>query len=325
MRFLYALLLVAYMFVGRSPVVALPTTTSGTHVTGPISTPFDPPINTPTRYLFEKIQEKDGKSTRSWTTYDAVFAERPEGYRLTITPIDSGNDRERDKMSEAIYKRLNRIENRPFVVEIGDDLRISGIVDIDRLWNEIVTAVRETAKDPALGKKDRDIASFTAEFLLNMPKEARLAKLLEPVQPLVEFAGVQIDDASKPIPFETETASPLGGKIKMDGTISVLKADDAETEFAIVSQISRESLDAMLKVAVGQTDKHFGNSQPQSQPQLDKIVAALNRFEIVDRANYRLATENGMLIAYTNARSTVVKAQGESGRIQATWRLTRQR
>lgn len=318
MRVLFRfLVLIAALAVPHFSAPAAPTTADIAPVTGPLSIPFDPPIGQKLRYRAQKSDEKDGRARLSWEIYDASFQKVGDGYQLTITPVDSGTDGEKSAAQIAFENRIKELTKRPFVVKVTEDGTISGVVDEAKLWADIEKAVAAAVAE-SKDETERKALQFVSNMFKDMPPEARTGLLIKDLQPLVEFAAADLEEAADILPFEFETASAFNTKTTMEGTISVLGADEEVAVFSIVSRISPDSLKKM-------TSEMFSKLpvDPAKRKEAEASIAALKHMRHENRSEYMVSRTDGMLLKFTANEEISVEAEGKNDHRITTKTLTR--
>lgn len=87
------LIVIACLAIAGAPVHASPTLPAPAAPSAQIAViPFDPPLDAPLRYRWEKAVQRDGKTRMSWAVSDFRFEEQGDGFRLTVSPVGSGSN-----------------------------------------------------------------------------------------------------------------------------------------------------------------------------------------------------------------------------------------
>lgn len=316
--FVIALSIVFAPLLGLIPAIAAPTTADFAPIEGPLAIPFNPPTDRSLRYRWQEVKEEDGKSERSWHIYDARFSKAADGFELRITPIENGDDGDKSEAQKAVEKRLEGLIRKPYVVDLAEDGSIRSIVDEDKYFREIVTAF-EAALAESRDERDRKVLQFGVNMIKGLSAEARHNLMVEDLQPLAEFAAVDLEEAADILQFEFEAESIFNTKMPMDGTISVLGADDDVAVFSIVSRLAPEGVrkataNLMEKLLVDQ-------ATDASKAKMNSAIADM-RIDHETRSEYLVSRHDGTLINFTSSEKIIVDADGKSERRTTTKSLS---
>lgn len=303
--------------VGFGPVNAAPTTADVAAIEGPLAIPFDPPTDRSLRYRWQEVKEKDGKSERSWQIYDAKFAKSAGGFKLTITPIDNGDDGDKSQAQKAVEKRLADLMRKPYVVDLAKDGSIRAIVDEDKYFREIVEAF-QAALAESRDETDRKALQFGVTMIQGLSPEARHNLMIEHIQPLVEFASTDFEEAADILQFDFEAESLFNSKLPMDGTISVLGADDDVAVFSIVSRLAPEGAKKATAELLAKLAPELATS---ASAKMNAAIAGM-RFDHETRSEYAVSRHDGTLINFTSSEKINVEAEGKTERRITTKSLT---
>lgn len=316
--FLIVLSIILAPLIGLSPATGAPTTVDVAPIEGPLVIPFSPPTDRSLRYRWQEVEEKDGKSERSWHIYDAKFSKSSNGFELTITPIDNGDDGDKSESRKAIEKRLEDLSRKPYVVELEEDGSIRSIVDEDKYFREIVKAFEGAIAD-SKDEKDRKVLQFAMKLIQDLSAEAWHNLMLEDIQPLVEFAVADFEEAADILQFEFEAESVFNSKMPMEGTISVLGADDDVALFSIVSRLAPEGVKKATANLMEKLLPDQGTDASKS-----KMISAIAemRFDHETRSEYLVSRRDGTLIEFTSSEKITVDADGKTERRTTTKTLS---
>lgn len=268
--------------------------------------PFDPPLGGTLRYRWETAEQKDGETRMSWSVDSYRFEEAKDGYRLMVEPVSSGSN-EKDRAKLAFSKQLEELTKLPFVLRLNDNAEIVELERGDEYWAKIIQALRDVltrldSKRPGHGKMIEAIVGLYEK----MPAEARLAKLTEPIQPLVEFAGIETS-LGKPIIAAIETSSPLG-PVKREVAITLTRISDGFAHLTIRSSIPTAEL---KKLTASMFDRlNNGALKPEEIAKVKAQLALAKDFKAETVADYKISTEDGMLESF-HSTQTVTMAEGE--------------
>ena len=309
LRVLKSSLAAAFAITLLQPVMAAPAVpVAAPQPSTTVQILFDPPLDTVIRYRSEKTVQKDGKTDMSWSVSDYRFEETEQGYRLTVTPVSFGSN-ETDPARLAIMKRIDELTRRPFVLRLDADGAIEKLEDADFYWSTIFKVLKEE-----LAKGDSKAPNENAKKMIrqvlsvfeNMPKESRLALLTEDVQPLVEFANTEFD-TNEPISASVETASPFGGILNREVTISVRKVEGPIASLSIRTSIPRAEL---LKLVESMLSK-FEAFPPERRAEAEAGIAGLEGFRSDTAADYDVSVEDGMLERFRSTETIEVSDKAE--------------
>ncbi|MES2903678.1 MAG: hypothetical protein V4696_05780 [Pseudomonadota bacterium] len=311
------LLVVAALALPLSHSSATPLTTDVAPASGPLVIPFTPPVGEKIRYRWQKTDSKDGKSRLSWEIYDASFEKAGKGYRLTITPIDGGTDGKKSAAQIAFEKKLKELTKRPFIVEVSEDASISSVVDEARFWGDIERAMTTTVAGTP-DQNERKAIQFVRAFFTDMSAEARTSLLIKDLQPLMEFAATDLEEAADILPFEFETTSAFNTKITMEGTVSVLGFDDDVAVFSLVSRLSPESLRKATAELLSKLPVDW-----EKMTEAQAAIDAVKHMRHENRNEYVVSRKDGMLLKFTSTEEVSVEAEGKTDHRITTKTLTR--
>ncbi|CAA9532423.1 MAG: hypothetical protein AVDCRST_MAG31-2485 [uncultured Sphingomonas sp.] len=278
---------------------------------------FDPPIDKPLRYRWEKSIDKDGKIRTAWTISEYRFTRADEGFELRVTPIDGGTS-ETDPAMLAAYKRLEQLISRPFVLQLGADGTIERMKDQDHYWSAIISVLKQ-ALDRGGGKKSNE-ASFRAavngvvQLYETMPAEIRLNLLTESVQPIVEFGETETT-VGEPLTASLDTPSPFGGSLKQDVNIRLERVEGGKAHLAIGSSVPRAELQKLVKGLVAKV------LPGKDDAELTRGLAALEEYRHDTAANYVVSVGDGMLESYSSVETIQVADKGKTERRVTTRKL----
>lgn len=275
------------------------------------SVPFAPPLDAPLRYRWEKTVDKDGKIAMSWSVSDYRFTEFDKGYRLTITPVSAGSN-ESDPDRLALEKKLEALINLPFVLRLDENGSIEQLENAEKYWSTIMVVLREELT--RMSNKDDSINSRQAvkavmEMFEKMPAEARLALLIEGVQPVVEFGNTETE-TGKPLLTTVEGASPFGGTIKRNMVISLAKIADQTAYLSVRSTIPRGELEKLTTTVV----ERFAQLPGDKRSEMKAGLAALADFRHDTTSDYQVSLEDGMLLKFHSIETVEVSEKAAKRR-----------
>ena len=271
--------------------------------------PFDPPLGEALRYRWEKAIEKDGKTAMAWSVSDYRFDEAGKGYRLTVTPVSSGSN-ETDPAKIAISKKLERLLNIPFVLQL-DELGVIAKLENDTLyWSTIVRVLREELAKPRAtpaSTGEQEAIRAVMDLFEKMPADARLALLTEAVQPLVEFVGTETT-VGEPIRATVETPSAWGGQLKREININLVAIAAGKAHLSVHSTIPRSELERLAKDLV---QKVVVKQSPSDRIKMNEGFAALESFQHETSSAYKVWLSDGMLADFLSTETISTAAKSE--------------
>lgn len=308
------------LFVGLllavAPVQAAP---EGQHDDESIIIPFDPPLGESLRYRWEQADKKDGETTLSWSIDSYRFDESEGGYRLTVEPVSSGSN-EKDPAMLELAKKLDELTKLPFVLRLNDDAKIVELERGDEYWDKIIAALTDVLATMELKRPGQDkMIEAIIGLYKSMPAETRLAKLTEPIQPLVEFAWTE-PTIGEPILTTTETNSPLG-LVKQNVAITLTKVSDGFAHVTIRSSISAAELKKLTSAMFDRL-----NNGALSAEEISKVksqLAALENFGAETVSDYKISTEDGMLESFLSTQTISVTVDEKRDQRVKTLSVTR--
>lgn len=270
-----------------------------------VAIPFDPPIDENVRYRWEIVDEREGSTTMSWSINSYSFEGIEDGYRLTVTPVSSGSN-EKDALKLSAMKRLAELTKRPFVLRLNESAEIVELVRSDEYWADIFKAVSASlSEDKSIEsqKQARAIRSVMA-LLEGMPAEAKLAKLTESIQPVVEFAFTEMT-RGEPIHATIDTTSPFGGTLKQNIVISLTAVRDGFAHLTIRYDVPREELEKLTRALLDGVGKEALSASEREK--IKASIATLKDFKSETVADYKIWLEDGMLENFQSTQRITVR------------------
>jgi len=282
--------------------------------------PFDPPLDSKVRYRWEKTEQRDGKTEMSWSVDDFQFEQIDSGYRLIVTPVNSGSN-ETDPRKLAMMQRLDELTRRPFVLRLNDSGEIEELEDADFYWSTIYTVLREEIGKGAEGKDDlglREVLENVLAMFQRMPADARQALLTESIQPVVEFADTHTE-IGNPLISAVATPSPYGATINRDVTISLQKVTNGRAFLTIISSIPRAELDKLMQAFL----KQLTALPVDKRKEAERVTASFEGFRHDTRSDYEVSVDDGLLERFLSTETIEVSGEGKQSRKVTTRSLAR--
>ena len=282
---------------------------------------FDPPLDEPLSYRWEKTVEQDGKTRMSWSVDEYRFEDRKDGYRLTVKPVSSGSN-ETGPAQLAIQKKIEELTRFPFVLRLSGEGEIVELERSDEFWAAMFKVMREFLGEKALAGRTPGAAKAAESVVAmfeGMPPAVRLAKLTEPVQPLVEFAGTETT-LGQPISAKVESESPFGGTLNRDVTVSLTKVANGVAYLSVRTSLPRAEFDKLMQSVVGKLGK---DASAADAAKMKAGFASLKSYRQESRADYRVAVEDGMLESFQSTETIEIGNADKTTRRVTTVSLTR--
>lgn len=302
MRFLTAL--VAGLLVAWAPAGASPQAQAGGET---VLIPFEPPVDTTLRYRWEQSELKDGKLQTSWSVDDYQFEEATDGYRLVVTPVSSGSN-ETNPAKLELQKKLEELTDLPFVLRLNKDADIVELERAEEYWSKIIAALRDglARLEPKRPGHDKMVDAVMGMFT-DMSDETRLAKLTEPIQPLVDFAWTETS-IGKPLLTSVKSTSPLG-PVQQHVAITLQRVSDGFAYLTIRSSIPSSE---MKKLTAALFDRlNNGALEPEDVAKARAQLAAAENFKAETVADYKIAIEDGMLESFHSTHTVTAISKGK--------------
>lgn len=281
--------------------------------------PFEPPFGEKLRYRWETTESRRGKTDMSWSVDDYRFEEAEGGYRLTVEPVSSGSN-EDDPLMLELQKRLAELTKLPFVLRLSEDAEIVELERSDEYWNKIIAALTGALKtmEPKRPGHDKMVEAVIGLYR-DMTPETRLAKLTEPIQPLVEFGWTE-PSLAEPIQTELETSSPLG-TIKQKVSITLTKIEDGLAHLTIRSSVPTDELKKLTTAMFERLNN--GALTPDQVSTMKAQMAAARDFSVESVASYKVSTEDGMLESFQATQTITMTEKDQPERRVKTLSMKR--
>ena len=269
-----------------------------------VAIPFAPPIGETLRFRWQKTLEKDGRSVMQWSLDDFRFEKAGEGFRLTVTPVESGSGSE-EPMVKAIEQKLADLMRRPIVLTVSADAVITDFENADAYWATVFEAadavIAEIGKPEALPPEMRAALAGFLKTLREMPDDARLAMLTENVQPLVTFAATEWSSRT-PVISDLESPSPFG-PLKQEVRIALEAVADDSATLSLHSSIPADELERIARTALAPFIEAAGKEGKPGNGTKD-----FGSFSHETRARTTVSLDDGLVVRH---RSTETIEGGE--------------
>jgi hypothetical protein len=274
--------------------------------TATASLPFEPPLDRPLRYRYQKVVDKNGKKDMSWSLDDYRFAKAADGYLVTVTPVSYGFD-DSDPLKAAFYKKLADLISRPYVLKVDAEARITELVDAEAYLKEIQAAADAALVESPPGGKplEPEVRKFISDFMqsfFTMTPEARLAVFTQSAQPFFEFAATEWSSA-EPLEAELEAASPFGD-VKRKVRVSLTQVGPDAASLSVHSTVSPAEIERILKAVI----RKFASGLP-TKPTEQQLQDAVRGLRMEGHGSYDVSLSDGLVVKY---RSTETVQGGPS-------------
>ncbi len=281
--------------------------------------PFAPPLNKKLRYRWEKSVTRDGKTTPYWSVNDWFFKRAGKAFTLTVEPVMSGPV---DTTPNAPLTP-DALENQfgpSMSVRVSADGEIAGLIDEDRYWRTYFQAMDEMLaarlKGLSVSEDGRVVADAMIKLMKESPREARLARLTESLQPYFEFVGTELGIRA-PIVAAIDTDTPLG-VVKANVSISLEKVENDVAHMSMRQTIPHDEMTKLLTAFAARMES-----------KTNALAAAMTDTKRVDKlvrdieTEYEISLKDGSLIAFRSNETVEVSFDGEATRRQTMRALTR--
>lgn len=281
--------------------------------------PFEPPLGETLRYRWERAEKRGDETTMSWSVDTYRFEEVEGGYRLFVEPVSSGSN-EDDPIMLELARKLDQLIKLPYVLRVNEDAEIVELERGDEYWAKIIEALTSALKtmEPKRPGHDKMIEGIIGLYS-DMSPEARLAKLTEPVQPMVEFGWTE-PSLAEPVITTLETASPLG-PVKQNISVTLTKVSDGFAHLTVRSSIPTE---ALRKLTSAMFDRMNNGAIPAADvAKLKMALAAAKDFNAETVADYKVSVEDGLLETFHSTQTITMTESDKPVRRTKSLSVTR--
>jgi hypothetical protein len=156
-----------------------------------VAVPFEPPLGRPIRYRRTKEVVQSSGTRTVWNTTQYVFTRGAHGgYRMQVTAIDSGVNGG-NPAAAALSRRLSTMFSEPYVILVDARGEILGVEDEDGYWNRMIAAVERVIRtmEGVDSAGERAALSQAMAMFHDMPRQSRLALMVEDETPILELSG----------------------------------------------------------------------------------------------------------------------------------------
>jgi hypothetical protein len=232
------------------------------------------------------------------------------GRKVTLSPPqvepESSGSNESDPEKLELEKMLSELTDMPFVLRLSDKAEIVELERSDEFWSIITSALRK-ALDQKFAKKPDDDGRRAVLAVLkiyeDMPANVRLAKLSEPVQPILEFANTAFT-VGEAVPVKLEIESPFGGTVTQDVVVSLRKIADGVAHFTIRASVPRAEFDKLMAAFM---DRMAGSALSEDKAKAAKAqFAKLRDFRMETVSDYQVSMDDGLLLSYFSTETIAV-------------------
>ena len=189
-----------------------------------------------------------------------------------------------------------------------------------KFWSRITGALKSALGEKVKGPTQAKALEAVISLFENMPAEARLAHLTEPVTPLLSM-GLTATTIGKPLLADVETETPFGGTVKRKVTISLTKVESGFAYLTARTTTPGEEIERLTMKFLDRMGTSF--SAPEKAKERDTVVAALRAMKLETVSNYKIDLEDGMVETFQSTETIDAMVDGkQAGRVK-THALTR--
>lgn len=279
-----------------------------------VQIPFHPPVGKVLRFRHSKVAE--GSETKgsfpASVVYSYRFDKTAEGFNLTVSPeLPPGALPIPADLAGEFGDRIFELVRLPLILKLGADGEFMGLQNekeyaaaIDKMLTSLASVVPDDA--PAERKA---AAQALIRAVRSMPMESWIAKFMESVQPVVEFAGTEFA-LGEPVQMESEVTGPNGVIIPRTVAVTLKRTDGDTAHILAVDTASPEAFSRMMRELMVQLVQAGGE---EAKKELGRFKQASQE----RRSTYRVSTRDGMLQSYELVDTTeVVTADGTNHRVR---------
>ena len=280
--------------------------------TATASLPFEPPLDRPLRYRYQKVVDKNGKKDMSWSLDDYRFAKAADGYVVTVTPVSYGFD-DSDPLKAAFYKKLADLVSRPYVLKVNAEARITELVDAETYLKEVRAAFDAALVESPPGGKplEPEVRKFISDFMqsfFTMTPEARLAAFTQSAQPIFEFAATEWSSA-EPLEGEVEASSPFGD-IKRQVRVSLTQVRPDAASFSVHSTVPPAEMERIVKAVLEKLTSTLPNKPTEQQ-----LQDAVRGLRMEGHGTYDVSLADGLVVKFRSTETVHDGGKGDDRRI----------
>jgi hypothetical protein len=286
--------------------------------------PFDPPLETPLRYRVEETARDGGETEMSWSVFEVTFSETADGYSMTVEETDGGGDLGEDlpeAMAIVMDELGEELKDKPIVLNLSAEGEILSLQDSDFFWSRLsdaletaVAAQMAESADPVTAEQRERVKVFLESFR-NLPDETRLAMLLETIQPIVEWAGIELS-SDDPISTQVESGTMFGDTITKQVHVTLEAADAYSGSVQVHTSVPKEELMRLTTAIAGRLAPVDGEQTPGE-------LEAIDEFSLDEIATYRVSQEDGLLLRYQYEKRARITGGEEASDEQESMKLER--
>jgi hypothetical protein len=280
---------------------------------------FDPPVDKPLRYRWEKTVAGDGKSTTHWSVDEYRFQPSEDGYKLSVSPVSTGTN-ESDPQRLAFMKKLSDLTRFPFVLNVNEDAEIVALERADEVWAMLFKTLRNHVADRSkAGSPEVKAVEAVIAAYERMPAETRLAHLTETVKPLLEFASTKTT-VGEPMVAKLEAASPFG-TVHHDVAVTLNRVTNGVAHLSLRASLPRADFDKIMRGVLDGVA-----SQAMAPAELAKLKAqfsGLEDYRHETQAEYEVSVKDGILERLRSTETVELTFEGKSERRVTTRSLSR--
>lgn len=252
---------------------------------------FEPELGKIVRYRITRT--KNGKRFEYF--YNCRFERNGGSYRLTVTPdfpTVGAATVPVAELSPDMAESFETLVRMPIVLNVSAEAEVTGVANeaefsagIRKMMASITSGISRVANPEHRAWATNFVASLNA-----MPMDSWHSKFLETVNPVVEFAALDME-VGKAVEFSSEVVGPGGTPLTRNVTI---RLDKAERGTASISMTDTADRAAMLNIL---SRMMAGAPVPKDSPKLTRASQQT-------RATYEVAIRDGKLRRYEAEKKT---------------------
>jgi hypothetical protein len=278
------------------PVMAAQGTAASTPARQIVTVPFEPPLGRPIRYRRTKeVVQASGTSTVWNTTQYVITRGARGGYRMQVTAIDSGMNGG-SPAAAALSRRLSRMFSEPYVILLDARGEILGVEDEDGYWNRMIAAVERVIRsmEEVNSAGERAALSQVMAMFHDMPRQSRLAMMVEDETPILELSGTEfvLGEARE---SEQPVTNPLGTPMVRHVTVRPERVADGHLFLTARMTVPREAMIAATE-AMSARIPVTGTGQ-NTQAERARVLEQIRNADFMDstEATYEVSLATGLV------------------------------
>jgi hypothetical protein len=240
-----------------------------------VEIPFDPPLERPLHYTFEKRETGGGREGGAEFRMTVEFQRSGDEYLMTVTTSLPPGMTLGNPLAAALM--------RPTPLRVSRNGEIVGIHNEAGLWTSFergLDALFAHGADPAAERAARR----AIQEMRNLPEADRISFLTTNISPVIDFASRSLR-IGETLTTETQAQFPLVGSIMQQNKITVERADPDSVDIVTVSSVSPEQLERATRNLVerigvkGRSGGRAISSERRDRYRVSLATGLTSRFE----------------------------------------------